>query len=1127
MVTAVSSTGALVANRYQVEREIGRGGMGAVFRALDRLTGQTVALKRVVVSGERLQFDSMSSSGDYNLALTREFRTLASLRHPNIISVLDYGFDAERQPFFTMSILENARDFRSGLAGLPLHEQIERVIQMLRALDYLHRRGVVHRDLKPANVLITPEGVVRVLDFGLSIRDEDHAATSGTLAYLAPEIMEEETASIASDLYAVGIMAFEAITGTHPFGDLPAAKLIMKMLTTSPDLSRAPVALVPVFRRLLARNPAGRYPSAIHAIDAFAGAIGMPVLEEDTAIRDSYLQTASFIGRQKELDTLIGSLRLLNEGRGAAWLIGGEAGVGKSRLVEELRIRALVDGALVLRGGSVLGGGRAFQLWRDPVRRLLLSASPTVRDAAVLREIVPDIDDLLGRHVGHATPLSGKEQTDRLSASIAALFQSENRPVVLILEDLQWSVESIEALRWLIPLASFHPLLIIGTYRSEERPHLPDELPGMQVMALDRLNRDEIAQLAESMLGASGTLPEVIDYLERETEGNGYFMVEVVRALADRAGSLLDVSAGDLNQRVFAGGMREVIAARLDRLPKNVLPLLQLAAAAGRNLEMAIIQPLNAGLASPVNVERWLTICTNTAILESIDGQVRFAHDKLRDGLLARLAPDERAAAHRIIAEITEAFYPGDLSRAENLLYHWTQAGDGMKQADYTAIVARRLIELTADYKRALRLLENALSLLPPDARAQRMTIYLLMGDVYQNRGDNETASGYYERSLENARDLGDLAIQAESLRKIAHITRRTGEHGAIPMATESLHIARQIGDRRAEAAALYTLGLIEHNQGNFADAITRYEQALAIARERDDIQQAASALLQISVTRSLFGQTAESVAQTDEALTLMREIGDKRGMAAALYQKGIAQRRLKDFEGARESFLQALAIQREIGNRKGASYTLNSIAVSYANQGDFARALEYYRQAMQLQSELDEQDALANTLGNMALTLERQGDLQAAYTHLTQAIQIDRALDNQAGLGHHLMYLSFIAAGLGNLDEALYTLREGLPILWQKRITLPSIEGVLGFAQIDLLTGKPERAAELLGACMAALDSYNETVTRRIELLRPALEAKLDRAVFDTALERGKQRSLADVIGSLLDAASDQTNRA
>ncbi len=1113
MVTA--ATGTIIANRYQIQRELGRGGMGAVFAALDRLTGHTVALKRVAVPGEKLQFDSASSSGDYNLALTREFRTLASLRHPNIISVLDYGFDAERQPFFTMAILDNARDFRTGLAGLGISDQIERVIQMLRALDYLHRHGVIHRDLKPANVLITPEGGVRVLDFGLSIRDEDQSATSGTLSYLAPEILEEEKATIASDLYSVGVMAFEAITGVHPFGNLAPGQLMIKVLTGMPDLSRAPEHLIPIFRRLLARNPNERYPGATQTIDALATAMSIHLLEEDTAIRDSFLQTASFIGREKQLEKLIESLRGLNDGRGAAWLIGGVAGVGKSRLVEELRIRALVEGALVVRGGSILGGGLPFQLWRDPVRRLLLSASPSVRDASVLREIVPDIELLLQRTVGKATTLTGKEQTDRLSSSIASLFQIQNRPVVLIIEDLQWSVESLEPLKWIIPLASFHPLLIIGTFRSEERPKLPEELPGMQFFQLDRLNRDEIAQLAESMLGAPGKLPEIVDYLERETEGNGYFMVEVVRALADRAGSLVDVSPGDLRHGVFAGGMREVIAARLERLPKDVLPLLGLAAAAGRNLDMTLIQRLNQK--APVDLERWLTICTNASILDIFEGQYRFAHDKLRDGLLQRLSPEERANASRAVAEATEALYPDDSSRAENLLYHWTQAGDGIRQADYTAIVARRLIELTADYKRALRLLENALSNLKPEAKAQRMTIYLLMGDVYQNRGDNETASSYYERSLAIARELGNLPIQAEALRKAAHITRWQNSKSATDMIKESLTIARQVGDRHAEAAGLYTQGILEFNQGNFLQAVTFYDQALSIARELHDLQQIASALVQISVTRSRLGQSRETLEQIDEALALTKEVGDKRGMAAALYQKGIALRRMNDLDAARDMFLQALAIQREIGNRKGASYTLNSIAVAYANQGEYTRALEYYRQALQLQQELEDHEAVANTFGNMALSLERQGDAQASYNYHLQAIKIDREIHNQVALGSHLIHLAYNACALGKPEEARRYLEEGLPIMWQKGIILPCIEGVLGYAMIDAVTDKPERAAELLGTGIASIVSDNETAGRRVVQLRTILEPKMDKDAFAAAVERGKTIKLTDTVLKLI----------
>lgn len=185
----------LLTSRYELLEQLGQGGMGRVFRAKDRLTGDMVALKQVLVAPGDLDFASLAASrSDMRLALTREFRTLAGLRHPNIISVLDYGYDRYKQPFYTMEYIAQPRTILQAGQYSSLHEKVGLLLGLLQGLAYPHRRHIIHRDLKPANIFVVGDQV-KLLDFGLALTRQDSDPSSGaegqdlvgTLAYIAPE----------------------------------------------------------------------------------------------------------------------------------------------------------------------------------------------------------------------------------------------------------------------------------------------------------------------------------------------------------------------------------------------------------------------------------------------------------------------------------------------------------------------------------------------------------------------------------------------------------------------------------------------------------------------------------------------------------------------------------------------------------------------------------------------------------------------------------------------------------------------------------------------------------------------------------------------------------------------------
>jgi len=340
----------------------------------------------------------------FRLALAHEFEMLSTLRHPNVISVLDYGFDDEGQPYFTMHLVEGGKDFDKGGSGKPLAVQVDLLVQLLQALDYLHFRDMVHRDLKPGNVLVVGNEV-RVLDFGLSMRMERAEQTAesvgGTMAYIAPEVFEGLPPSPSSDLYAVGVMAYQLFAGRLPFPEGSAYQMIHDALNTEPDLDamEVPDELREVVARLMAKKPSERFATARQVISALGEATSQPIAHETARTRESFLEWAPLVGRDAEMATLKAALDGAITGTGGAYLLGGESGVGKTRLMDEVTIQAQVKGALLLRGQTESAGGDPYNEWREVCRTLCTVPGLSDLEVGVLGELVDDIQFVLDRTV--------------------------------------------------------------------------------------------------------------------------------------------------------------------------------------------------------------------------------------------------------------------------------------------------------------------------------------------------------------------------------------------------------------------------------------------------------------------------------------------------------------------------------------------------------------------------------------------------------------------------------------------------------------------------------------------------------------------------------------------------------
>ena len=257
----------VIGGRYRLLRPIGEGGMATVWRAMDEQLDREVAVKIL-----RPQF---SADAAFTARFRQEARAAGSLSHPNVVQVYDHGIDADGTTQFIVMQLVDGRDLASILADrgqLPAAEAARIGAGAALALDAAHRRGLIHRDVKPGNILLTSDGDVLVTDFGISRAASEASLTAtgttiGSVHYFSPEQAAGEPVTAASDIYSLGIVLYEMVTGHRPFDGDSAAGVALKRLSEDPPAMMTqgvvvPVALEAVVMRALARDPAARFPDA-------------------------------------------------------------------------------------------------------------------------------------------------------------------------------------------------------------------------------------------------------------------------------------------------------------------------------------------------------------------------------------------------------------------------------------------------------------------------------------------------------------------------------------------------------------------------------------------------------------------------------------------------------------------------------------------------------------------------------------------------------------------------------------------------------------------------------------------------------------------------------------------------
>jgi tetratricopeptide (TPR) repeat protein len=392
-----------------------------------------------------------------------------------------------------------------------------------------------------------------------------------------------------------------------------------------------------------------------------------------------------------------------------------------------------------------------------------------------------------------------------------------------------------------------------------------------------------------------------------------------------------------------------------------------LAAVAGRQLDLNIIRRIDP----VIDLNVWLLVCAEAGLLELEDGQWRFAHDKLRDGILNGLAPDQLPKLHRMVAEATEAVHPGDMSYAYELVDHWHIAHEVDKEIIYTRLAVNQRLA-SSDYQAALSLLQQVMAVVsdqPLDPRVAELRV--LLAETLYSIGSYEEAQVLLEELLPLARQIQDQRDVAAAARLLGNIHMAQGKYEeARQLMQESLTIAQASGDQPSIAQALRTLGVIAENLGDLSAAIHFYQQSLDLFKSLNDQLGSAGALANLASIAFTQGLYAEAQQLNEQALAQFTQVGFRWGVAYTLIRLGEVAFNAHEYELSKQRLDDAIVICREIGHRWGTAFALTYLGRTYHATGQIDLAELCFRSALQIAHELKVWPLALEALFEVALLL-------------------------------------------------------------------------------------------------------------------------------------------------------------
>lgn len=1098
----------LINDRYQVLAKLGESDKSIVLKTWDLQLHRNVALK---LMKERVTSPYIEDL----IRFKKQIQIVTKFNHPNIIKI--YGEDEYNSlPFIVMELLDGlvlANLFNNSVA-LKIHESVCIIQQTAEALNYVHNHGIIHRDIKPGNIFIIPKNSsiqVKLLDFGIAwiielgaIKEPKEIA--GTFGYMSPEAtgMLDKRIDERSDLYSLGVVFYHLLTGEAPFKGYDVNRIIHQQVALNPVPPRRinpgiPPVLEAIVMKLLNKDPDLRYQSAnglIRDLEKFMnGEHEFEVGSNDPKVKISY-QTR-LVGRDEEMKTIETLIDKAAQGKGSLCLIAGEAGSGKSRLVEEIKQFVYEKNGVFLRGRCLNYENKfPYQPFKDAVdeylnkikiyddERLEVEKNRINNVLGDLSGIVLKLNPRLEKFLGKTkeiVPLEPERENQRFLMTLAEFFYNlvnNDLGYVLFLDDLQWADESsFYLLKELLSRVGNSNLLIIGTYRDneiEKGHHIENIIEiaqtkktSFQNIRLKPFNQQNMEELIRYILGGSVVEIDLLSrYVLNKSNGNPFFAINIIRELVEQ--KILYWDRGNWQQNLqklgeipISNSLLDIILRRIENLTDPQKELLIKGAVIGREFEIELLYRLTC--LTKTEVVNMIDDFIGLQLLErsTQNGRVIFVHDRIRDAFYHTITETERKKIHLQIAlAIEETNQDNPEKVVYELAHHFWESGDSTKTLKYVIPAAKKAQNSYANeeairfYKIGAGLLENERE----KNNEQWFTVNEELGKVYLTIGKNEEVIHIVQSILPLATNPIDKArlyrtIGTAYFKKGDWIYSETNLITGLEIMGESipqnkiityLKICKEIFIY--ESLELFFKYFRPNEDANIISELRKeifwtYYAMSWMHMLSDNGKMIWNVMRMMNISNASFAKTKEAASGITGYAALC--------MAIPLFKRAV------------KNHQKAFQFRSGMNDEWGAAQSLQFLGYSHSWQGNHSDSIENYEASLQRFKKIGDIWEIGKVLNGLGLEYCYLADYEKALYYFTQYLDYSQQIDDNYGYITSSKNIGWCYIERGDCEPAQIILSKALAHSREIPFLFCLVKALLG--RIELDKEDYQRALELL----------------------------------------------------------------